>query len=174
MRPPVFLFAYGSNMSRNRLWARAPSARFLGRARLDNYRLRFHKRSVDGSAKATVQPSADGSCVWGVVFECLPEEKKALDAVEGLGSGYNEQAVRVQMDDGNEIEALLYIADVGAIDDSLLPYTWYLDFVVTGASEHGLPDWYLEDLRQRPAVSDPDMGREALNRATLYGDEESA
>lgn len=158
------IFAYGSNLSSGRLRARVPSARFEGRARLDGYQVRFHKRSVDGSGKASIQPTGNEDCVWGAVFDCPEDEKSALDAAEGLGHGYDEYTVTVHMDDETAVEVLVYAANADSVDDSLEPYTWYLEYVISGAMEQGLPREYIEDLQNTPAVPDPDVRRDARNR----------
>lgn len=52
-------FAYGSNMSPERIRARAPSAVFVTKAYLEGYVLEFLKPGMDGSGKCNVCPSAD-------------------------------------------------------------------------------------------------------------------
>ncbi|MEW5784045.1 MAG: gamma-glutamylcyclotransferase family protein [Bacillota bacterium] len=95
------VFAYGSNLSRERLLKRVPSAKFLGCARLNGYLFRFHKRSIDGSGKANAfYTGRDSDYVWGAVFECSSEDIQALDRAEGLGSGYNEENATVAFEDG--------------------------------------------------------------------------
>jgi hypothetical protein len=51
-----------------------------------------------------------------------------------------------------------YIADASFIDDSLQPYSWYKDFVLAGAEEHGLPAEYVESrIVAVHAIGDPDL-----------------
>ena len=72
----VLYFAYGSNMSSERLRARTPSATSLGRARLPGYTLRWHKLGRDGSGKCDIEPSnAPRAAVWGVLYEIDSAEK---------------------------------------------------------------------------------------------------
>jgi gamma-glutamylcyclotransferase len=85
-------FAYGSNMSTPRLRERVPSCQFTTNAKLLRYQLRFHKRSKDESSKCNAfHTGEDTDIVWGVIFNILAAEKKALDRAEGLGSGYDEK-----------------------------------------------------------------------------------
>jgi hypothetical protein len=82
----ILYFAYGSNMLSGRLRYRVPSCRFQTIAHLSEHRLRFHKRSNDGSPKCNAYFSGnptDG--VYGVVCELLLSEKAELDRAEGLG-----------------------------------------------------------------------------------------
>jgi Gamma-glutamyl cyclotransferase, AIG2-like len=155
-------FAYGSNMLSERLAARCPSARPLGHAVARGFVLSFSKRSVDGSAKATLIASQDSArTVHGVLFELARGDLPGLDAVEGLGIGYDrDDAFPVMLaTDGHEALASTYLAPVRARDDGLVPYDWYLALTVAGALQHGLPDSHIAGLRAMRIVPDPDPGR---------------
>ena len=165
----ILYFAYGSNMSTARMRYRAPSSRFVCIAQLPKYRLRFHKRSKDGSGKCNaIYTGAPADSVFGVVYEIPLNEKAALDRAEGLGRGYNEQRLSVFSSDQRELQVFAYIADMEAIDDDLKPYFWYKDFVLTGAEEHRLPSAYIEDqIRHVAAHVDPDRNRETAELAKI-------
>lgn len=136
-------FAYGSNMSSERLRARTPSAISLGRARLPGYALRWHKLGRDGSGKCDIEPSdVPNAAVWGVLYEIDRAERHDLDTVEGLGVGYDEHMVRVETDTVVR-EAVTYKARPDRIDSALRPLAWYRAHVIRGATEHGLPDEYM-------------------------------
>jgi len=144
-----------------------PSCRFYAVATLDCYTLKFHKRSTDGSGKcnATFTNDQDDHII-GVVFEIDEADKSDLDDAEGFGSGYNERIVDVLTANGI-ISAYMYVADPTAIDNSLAPYTWYMDFVVGGARQHELPEEYIKGLETIKAVVDPDKLRADRNRRLL-------
>ena len=92
----ILYFAYGSNMSTPRLRYRVPGCQFAFVARLPNYKLCFHKRSKDGSAKCNAFRTAEPTdVVIGAVYEIPTNEKPALDRAEGLGAGYHEEIVPV-------------------------------------------------------------------------------
>lgn len=147
-------FAYGSNMSSERLRARTPSAISLGRARLSGYTLRWHKLGRDGSGKCDIEPSATpGTAVWGVLYEINSTEKDGLDAVEGLGVGYDEHTVGVETDTVVR-EAVTYKARPDKIDSALRPLHWYKAHVIRGATEHGLPGEYVRRIAA-VAVGEP-------------------
>src|SRR5215472_14345628 len=100
----ILYFAYGSNMDTTRLRYRAPSCRFHFVARLQNFQLRFHKRSNDGSGKCNAfYTGTPSDTVFGAVYEISLEEKPTLDRAEGLGRGYNEQRSSVHSPDGKEL-----------------------------------------------------------------------
>ena len=142
-RRTYLYFAYGSNMSSERLLARTPSAVSLGRARLPGYTLRWHKLGRDGSGKCDIESSdAPDSAVWGVLYEIDLADKDHLDAVEGLGVGYDGQTVRVQTDTGVS-DAFTYKARPDKIDPALRPLAWYKGHVLRGATQHGLPGEYV-------------------------------
>ena len=158
-------FAYGSNMCSSRIKNRVPSCTFFDVGALKGYVLKFHKRSVDGSGKCNVIPSQDkASEVIGVVFNFDPNEKDLLDRAEG--QAYSDIPVEVITSQG-VVSAYMYVAASDSIDDTLIPYTWYKDFVVEGAKEHALPEKYLQTIMEIHAKSDPDKEREQENKKML-------
>lgn len=168
--PPeqIEYFAYGSNMSTARLRERIPSARPLGTATLAGYVLRFHKRSRDKSGKCNAFATVDGQSVVGVLFSFDPAERTKLDVAEGLGNGYEHATVTVINDQGRRRKVLTYLASPEVIDDSLMPYSWYKDFVLAGCAEHGLPaDYVAAYVQSVEAVEDPDRTRDAKERAKV-------
>lgn len=169
-RPPehIVYFAYGSNMSTARLRERMPSCKPIGIAMLPSHTLHFHKRSVDGSGKCNALATEVGEGVIGVLFGFDPTERARLDKAEGVGDGYEHTTVTVINDKGRRRKVLTYLATADHIDDSLKPYGWYKDYVLAGATEHGLDDGYIADYIQSvEAIEDPNKGREAKERATL-------
>ena len=152
-----------------RLRYRVPSCRFRFTAQLLKHRLCFHKRSSDGSGKCNAfATAASKDSVFGVVYEISPAEKPALDRAEGVTLGYHDARVRVQSPDGREVQVHTYIADGDAIDDRLKPYSWYKDFVMKGAQEHGLPLEYIHSyIEPVLAVTDPDRKRDQSRRMEI-------
>ena len=94
----VTYFGYGSNLCLPRLANRVAGVRALGPASLHGYELRWHKRSVDGSGKCSIIPSASAAAVvHGALFTIPKAEKHLLDRVE---HGYAELTVGVQSSQG--------------------------------------------------------------------------
>jgi len=162
----MIYLAYGSNMLTERLQRRVPSARPIGRARLPGMGLRFHKRSTDDSAKASLVPTPDGGGAWGVGFEMDEAELGALDAAEGRGLGYARQRLSVELD-GDARAAVVYTARSAYIDDDLVPYGWYRALVIAGARQHALPERYVSTIRAVPTRRDPNTGRRTENAILL-------
>jgi len=163
-------FAYGSNMCTSRLRAldRAPSAKSVGIGFLEGYLLKFHKvSSTDGSGKCNAfQTGHKSDRVYGVVFKIEPGEKASLDQAEGLGCGYQIIETHIQMKNFSCI-CFLYIAEHTCIESGAKPFSWYKEFVLAGAGEHGLPEFYIREIKSAPDIQDPDFKRDRFNRAIL-------
>lgn len=162
-------FAYGSNMllARLRHLNRAPAARALGAAALDDHELTFDKPGRDGSGKCTVSPRP-GARVWGGVFAVDSEGSRGLDRVEGLGIGYRRVEGVVRDARGEPFDVFYYEALL--VEDHLLPFDWYLDLVVAGARELNLPIAYLVRLESQASRPDEDSQRAARERRALPTD----
>lgn len=158
-------FAYGSNMSLPRLRERVPSAERIGVFALAEHVLKFHKISTrDGSGKCDAHCTGNpNDFVIGALFEISDIEKMALDKVEGLGDGYQEKTVQLSDDQGGIVEAVTYYAT--NTDSSLKPYSWYLNHVVYGAKETGVPPNYLRTIESTKSIDDLDKNRDARERA---------
>lgn len=161
MNTCAYYFAYGSNLHPRRLLERTPSARFVGRATLADWRLNFRMRSRDGSGKCHIEP-ASGALVHGVVYRLRAQELAVLDSFEG---GYRRVSLTLAHPGGST--ALTYLALEENLSDAVRPYTWYRAFVAHGARMHGLPHAYCQQLARVPAIVDPDPGRAARNLRTL-------
>lgn len=159
-------FAYGSNMSLRRIQFRIPNAQWVGNYRLEQYALRFHKKSIDGSGKCDAFFTGnDEDYVLGTVYEISEEDKQTLDIIEGVGAGYEIKSVSVDDESGVPIEAFLYYAT--DIDPSRKPYSWYKIHVLTGALEAFFPQAYLESINNIDVIVDQDKARE-LQELAIY------
>jgi hypothetical protein len=163
----LYYFAYGSNLHPERLRTRAPSARALGRARLRGYRLQFHKRGRDSSAKCDAwRTGRRTDLVYGVVFSVARSDRRVLDAAEDIGCGYDRKLVSVTLGVRRRI-VFSYLTRPEAIDANLRPLEWYLGFVLRGARHHGLPGRYLSRIAREDATQDPERTRHRRNRRVL-------
>lgn len=160
-------FAYGSNLSTARLRRRVPSARRHRVGFVHDYDVVFTKQGQDGSAKATLT-TAPGRRAHGCVFMMDAHHKVDLDRVEGLGVGYEEHIVRVEIDDGDVVEAFTYVATSTHIDDGLRPFDWYAALVEHGAREHGLPGSVTERYAAIETVADHDLARAERHWALVH------
>jgi len=149
-------FAYGSNLHPFRLAERAPSSTLVGTTVLPAHALRFHKRSVDGSAKCDVVPDT-AAVVYGALFEL---DARDVDALSSAEEGYERVALNVQAA-GESREAFTFRARPDRIAPGLTPYRWYRELVMIGARYHGFPAAYVADIARVAAADDPDPARAA-------------
>ncbi len=155
-------------MSTPRIQHRIASAAVVSSARLFEHSLRFHKKSIDGSAKCDIEHTQDpDDIVYGVIFEILASEKSTLDKYEGLGNGYREKHVPTHLPDGKIIIASTYYAT--HIDATLKPYHWYKEHVLRGAREHALPSEHIAAIEAVSSVADPDQ-KKHLAELSIYSD----
>ena len=150
------VFAYGSNLLRERLRERCPGIGFAGRAVLAGHHLTFDKVSADGSGKGAFD-AATGESVHGVLWQVPDDEMVALDVAEGRGHGYERSTIGVVTEDGTTCDVLVYRAT--NTRPGLRPYDWYLALVIAGAMQHDLPHAYIDRLRAQPFDVDPDPTR---------------
>ena len=98
--------AYGSNMVEEQMAYRCPNARLIGMGQLPNHRLEFYLH-------ATVERSrAHGASVPVAVWEIDDEDEKNLDHYEGFPKYYTKHKRKVVMDDGSQIEGMVYIMNM--------------------------------------------------------------
>lgn len=155
----IYYFSYGSNMSTRRIEARVPAATKVDTAVLECHRLSFHKISnIDATAKCDAwETGFTEDRIHGVVFTISEEDKLVLDEYEGLGQGYEEKMVQVELINGEIIEAMTYYAT--RIDPALKPLDWYKRHVIHGAREHGLPEAYIRAIELVEHIVDNDNER---------------
>lgn len=154
----MLYFSYGSNMSFRRLSQRITSARFVDTASLTKHQLKFHKAGSDSSAKCDAHFTDDEMhIVHGVVFDISKSDKIILDRYEGLGAGYDEKMVIVNLSSDNLIEVSTYYAT--NIDLMLKPFHWYKEHVLVGARENDFPNDYISKIAMTESIEDHDQAR---------------
>ena len=89
-----YYIAYGSNLNIRQMRWRCPSARIIGTAQLDGWRLLF-KGSKTGSY-LTIEQEA-GHSVPVAVWEVSPEDERALDRYEGFPSFYYKKEMELDI-----------------------------------------------------------------------------
>lgn len=161
----MWYFAYGSNMEsatlrgrRGIAFARAVPVRAAG------WRVVFDKPPLFpiGEGFANIVPDPDATAL-GVAFAVRDDELAHIELSEGVLLG-NYQRVELVVEPlapcaGGPRVALSLASD--RRDPSLHPSTRYMELLVAGALEHGLPAEYVEALRSVPAVT-PSAAARAL------------
>jgi len=148
MTPDTWYFAYGSNLSMDRKQERTGAIRNARLACLKGYRFAFSKGGPRGEVYANIVPSAC-DVVCGVVYLCNRQTMASLDIYEGVETGdYRKIAVEVETVDGELLKAEAYIAGDDFVVEGGRPSGWYLDRIVQGAKEHGLPADYVRHIEE--------------------------
>jgi gamma-glutamylcyclotransferase len=143
-------FAYGSNLWIDQMIERTGPIRQGADApkvaRLDNFRLVFNMHGGDGDGQVFANIMPPGEAVLGVVYRCSPEALKALDAYE---EGYERGHVQVVLENGEKRDAVTYFAKPAHVSNCARPSAEYLQRILDGARQHGLPDEYIRGLEAR-------------------------
>ena len=142
--PTAWYFAYASNMSRAQMRSRAGEIFEERPVRLENFELVFNKKVRGGSATANIRPAA-GKFVEGVLYKLSEPTLRKLDRFEGAPIHYRRTEVLVTDRDGNKFNAQVYVAT--KVEKGLRPAAHYLQTILEGAGEHGLPVEYIEQIK---------------------------
>lgn len=145
----AWYFAYGSNMSRAQMRSRAGEIFGEQAGRLENYEVVFNKKARGGSATANVHP-APGKTVHGVLYWIAESAFRNLDRFESAPEHYRRIEVTVTDGAGKKIAAQVYIAT--KVEKGLRPAAHYLQAILHGAGEHGLPAEYIEQIKAAAGV----------------------
>lgn len=143
---PVRYFAYGTNMAEQVIREWCPTARYVGPAVLPDHQLDFTRRSVKtGTGVADVVP-ANGSAVWGALYEIEDQELASLDRKEGRGWAYKRAAVDVCVSNGREVTSAFTYRVVSPSGEPVPPSAVYLKSLIAAAEERVLPADYIQML----------------------------
>jgi len=140
----LLYFAYGSNLSKTQMTNVLGRAQFkTAIARLNNASLTF---SWNGDASyANIIPRF-GHHVLGVCYELTQKEINLLDELEQEGfGGYHRNQVLVEINN-QQTSAHSYI--MHADNGFTKPSQEYLDTILTGIQDHGLPQEYATLVKQ--------------------------
>ncbi|MFP5223943.1 MAG: gamma-glutamylcyclotransferase, partial [Actinomycetota bacterium] len=101
---------------------------------------------------ATVIPAQD-STVWGVAWRLTDTHVATLDAYEGVAQGIYRQVVSPIGLGTQTLDALYY----RTLDDTPHPPSiTYMEALIRGGDHFGLPDHYLDSLREVRTVAGSD------------------
>ena len=135
----ILHFAYGANMHRDVMAKYAPCARYVGVAKLENYRFII---TADGYASVESMRTA---VVYGVLWGLTPRDRFSLDIWEGLACKlYAAETLAVRCACRCR-RALVYIAHAR---QGRLAKPGYMELVVAAALERQLPEAYIRSLRR--------------------------
>lgn len=131
--------AYGSNLNREQMARRCPTAKIIGQTFLHNWRLMF--RGGSGCSVATIERKR-GYKVPVLVWQLQPKDERSLDMYEGYPHLYRKETLRITVE-GRRIYAMVYI-----MNEKLHPYGIpsdnYLNTIQTGYQSAGFDRDILE------------------------------
>ncbi|XP_015371972.1 PREDICTED: gamma-glutamylcyclotransferase-like isoform X2 [Diuraphis noxia] len=145
-------FAYGSNMLAQRIHIQNPTAVRIGTGKLNAFRLDFNtfSRFWDG-CPSTVVPDPEEH-VWGVLWRLNTSDLSSLDRQEGVDKKlYVPFEVNIVTPNGDNILSRCYMLVNQPVKQIPLPLERrpskaYLETILLGANESGLPFDYLQYL----------------------------
>ncbi|XP_035826518.1 gamma-glutamylcyclotransferase isoform X2 [Aplysia californica] len=137
-------FSYGSNLLRERILIRNPTAKFKCLGKLKNYALDFdtpqgYDQKYWHGAGATIEPK-EGSYVMGCVWEIDEDQTDNLDAQE---AGYHPIFVDVDLETKERVTCRSYQMDYETRTGDHRPNPFYLKVIVDGAKQNNMPADYI-------------------------------
>lgn len=152
-----YYFAYGSNMSLEQMQERCGKDNFktVGAAIIKDYQLAFRRRSGNKWCNKGVADlkGKDGFKTYGVLYKINKYALEELDYNEGYQEGreksmnsYNREERKViLLESGKSSNAMCYFANPQ--NDFIQPSKKYLDTLIRGAEENGLPEEAIENIK---------------------------
>ena len=125
--------AYGSNLNKEQMQYRCPTAKPIAVATLKDHQLVFQGHPLN--AHANVIP-AEGKEVPVVIWEITGKDEVALDIYEGVKGGYYYRDFYEFEVNGETQEALIYIMTPNPYGT---PSEGYLQTIVQGYKDFNLP-----------------------------------
>lgn len=166
----ALVFQYGSNMSVVRLNCKdrlAGDAQALYVARTaEPFDLMFTVWSKSNDcAAADLVSGKTGRSIYGIVYE-VPDfllcrdtakqhNRKSLDAIEGEGTNYARAMIDLIKGDGSTVRAMTYLVKNRSAD--LKTSLAYVNYILLGLREHGIPDEYYQYVRSRIIDNNSDL-----------------
>ena len=140
-------FAYGSNMNPERMRKRGINFSKREHAILEGWRLAFNKIASRNPKEGFANLVKDqGDVVEGILYTVQESDIEKLDRYEGYPKHYERIKVRVKVNEGEEVEAITYVAKSDKKREGLKPSKEYLKHLLKGCDL--LSEEYCEWLRR--------------------------
>jgi len=145
----LWFFAYDSAMNNTRLEGRGLKIISYEPAYLNDYELKFNKRSVDGTTKANIVRVPEQK-VYGIIYKLPKSELTKLDNIVGKTSGhYDRQELQVITMNEEIFVANVYTAVARHLvsEDEMRPSQQHVSTIVNAAVRHRLDPNYITYLK---------------------------
>ena len=97
---------------------------------LRGYILKFNKVATGNPKEGYANIVPDEKGVEGALYDISDSDLSKLDRYEGCPTHYERVEVKVQLDDGQEVEAVTYVAQPDKVREGLRPSRGYLDHLL--------------------------------------------
>lgn len=121
-------------------------------ARARGWRLVLDKPGLipTGGSFANIIADSDAE-VWGVAYQIDDQDIGHIDLTEGVLIGNYERIEVPVWPDGSDASLNAFTLTSGRREPGVRPSTRYMDLLIAGAEEHGLPAHWVAYLRTIPA-----------------------
>ena len=138
-------FAYGSNLDLPQMKSRCPESKLISKGSLSGYRLTFNRFSSGWGGGVADVIQAQGSKVWGLVFEISDTDLERLDRYEGYHkdetSLYERWKTVIDTPNGQICDVWVYT--VAEKQKFVKPTLEYLQIIKDAAKKWNFPKAYL-------------------------------
>jgi cation transport regulator ChaC len=172
----TLVFQYGSNCLDSEING---SSRLCGDAKfvdaaetVEEFELAFDVKSIGRGCAASDIVRKPGGKVWGVLYEvpdylmsretANPRGRRSFDEIEGEGTNYKREKIRVVRPNGEVVSALTYT--VTHPRDGLKTNLNYVRLILCGLRRRNISNEYINKVKKIAAANNPDIseGVEAL------------
>jgi hypothetical protein len=137
-------FSFGSNMDRDQMKKRTPSAEFVAIGHVPDHDLVFNRRgSYRPGGVASIVP-CQGVDTYGVVWAVSPNELKKMDQIEDP-KAYERVRKVVVTSNGDKLACNVYVAFP---EGEIAPDQEYLELVIHAAEAAGLPESWIARIKR--------------------------
>ena len=147
-KQPVAFFAYGSNLAKSTMNARAGGFINATKAEMPGYSLIFASQDARPAEFGVATPvQSESANVLGALYYLAPEQLSALDKQSGAPNFYERKEVNVALPDGSTVKAQAYFL-AGSTHPAAPSRPYYL------AVQGGMKEWGYDESSLGAAVAD--------------------
>jgi gamma-glutamylcyclotransferase len=188
---PTIYFGYGSNLWQDQMKMRCPDSKYLGVARLDDYRWMINNRGYANVVQVNTSSSTEpnyANVVYGLVYSLLPSDEERLDVNEGVPFAYTKENLPVSFwakerahepvdlhKPAKKQDMLVYISRNHITDSTPKhEYIYRMNQGINDALREGVPQQYVEEVMRKfiPPEHDDALQNQAMQQALSFEDEE--
>jgi len=147
-KQPVAFFAYGTNLAKSTMNARAGGFINATKAGMPGYALAFASQDARPAEFGVATPvQSESALVSGALYYLTPAQMAALDKQSGLPDFYERKEVTVALPDGSTVKAHAYFLS-GATHPAAPSRAYYL------AAQGGMKEWGYDEGSLDSAVAE--------------------